>query len=420
MNVKVIPTAALGCVRAVASKSYAHRALISAAFLSEKSVNIYCKDKSDDIYATVGCLTELGVCVKDVDFGFTVFPCKTLKKSACLDVKESASALRFFIPIVAVLNVKTKFILAKSLRNRPIEPLLQELRISGVKIDIGEDFVAIDGKLDVTDFTIDGSLSSQFISGALLAAAVSHRKCNIYVKGKKVSNRYIDITADVLNDFGVTVTKNDGFYTVFKDRAFDAERYFVEGDYSNAAYFLVLGALSKSITVKGLKAASLQADRQIIDVLQKVGAKVDVEDDRITVSRDKLLPIIFDADNAPDLAPSVAVLAANINGISTIFNVSRLRIKESDRVNAIVRMLDTAGIKTEVSDNVLKIYGGTPKGGKFFCSNDHRIVMASAILALYAVGESFIEGYEHVNKSYPDFFDDIKRVGGNDCVVMVR
>ncbi len=420
MTAKVFPTELFGTVQAISSKSYAHRALIAAAFLAEKSLKIYCNVKSEDILATVGCLKNLGVDIEDVDYGFIVTPSKTLPETACLDVKESASTLRFLMPIVGVLNVKTKFILSKSLKNRPIGQFLQEFADNGSSVVIDNDYVTVEGKLNVEKFTVDGSLSSQFITGVMLAAAISRRKCNITVSGKSVSQGYIDITADVLKDFGVDVKKEDSVYTVHKTRECDIENFFVEGDYSNAAYFLAMGALSKKTSVQGLNVSSCQADRLIVDILKKFGAKVLQSGDVVTVERDKSLPINFDADQTPDLAPVIAVLAANASGTSVILNVSRLRLKETDRLNAIIKMLTAAKINTIMKGNDLYIFGGKIKGGRFFSEGDHRMVMAETLLSLCADGPSVISGCENVNKSYPEFFDDVKIIGGNDCVFVVR
>lgn len=420
MTVKVFPTEIFGSVQAISSKSYAHRALISAAFLAKKSLKIHCNVKSEDILATVDCLKNLGVNIEDVDYGFVVTPSKTLPKTACLDVRESASTLRFLMPIVGVLNVKTKFILSKSLKNRPIGQFLQEFADNGSSIVIDNGYVTVDGKLNVEKFTVDGSLSSQFVTGVMLAAAISRRKCNISVSGKNVSQGYIDITADVLKEFGVDVKKDKNVYTVCKTRECDIEEFFVEGDYSNAAYFLAMGALSKKISVYGLNILSFQADRRIIDILKEYGAKVLQRGDVVTVEHDKLLPINFDADQAPDLAPVVAVLAANACGTSVIYNISRLRLKETDRVNAIIKMLATAQVKTKIKDDTLYIFGGKINGGRFSSEGDHRMAMAETLLSLCAGGPSIIEGCENVNKSYPRFFDDVKTIGGNDCVFVVR
>lgn len=420
MTVKFFPTELFGSVQAIGSKSYAHRALIAAAFLAEKSLKIHCNVKSEDILATVDCLKNLGVNIEEVDYGFVVTPSKTLPKTACLDVKESASTLRFLMPIVGVLNVKTKFILSKSLKNRPIGQFLKEFADNGSSIVIDNNYVTVDGKLNVEKFSVDGSLSSQFVTGVILAAAISHRKCNITVNGKNVSQGYIDITADVLRKFGVDVKKVKTVYTVCKTRECNIEEFFVEGDYSNAAYFLAMGALSKKTSVCGLNISSFQADRRIVEILQEFGAKVLRVGDVVTVERDKLLPINFDADQAPDLAPVVAVLAANACGTSVIANVSRLRLKETDRVSAIIKMLTTARIESRIEGDTLYIFGGKVKGGIFFSEGDHRMVMAETLLSLCADGPSVITGCENVNKSYPQFFDDVKTIGGNDCVFVVR
>lgn len=412
MKISVFPGRLCGTVQAVSSKSYAHRALISASFLSDSPVKIYGKFNSSDVIATVNCLKTLGADIKITESYAYVVPVKRLPAEAVLDVKESASTYRFMLPIVSLLNVKTKFILGKSLSNRPIAPLLEALAPYETKAEGG----FIYGGKVAEKVVIDQSLSSQFVSGLMFALSVACEKSEIVINGKRVSQSYVDMTADVLNAFGVCVTKTENGYIIEK-RIASISEYFVEGDWSGATFFLCAGAIGGKISVGGLNAKTLQGDCKILDALKDFGAKIEVKGDTITVEKGERLPFSFDAENCPDAVPALAVLGAYAEGTTIIKNVSRLRIKESDRIRSIEKLLSSAKIKTQRKNDDLYVYGGKVYGVNF-TSDDHRMIMASAILSAYAEGTSIIEDVKAVDKSYPQFFEDFKNVGGSFSVDM--
>jgi 3-phosphoshikimate 1-carboxyvinyltransferase len=224
------------------------------------------------------------------------------------------------------------------------------------------------------------------------------------------SKSYIDITIEVLNAYGVKVKQVENGYFIKGNQKFNGSLY-PEGDWSNASAFLVLGAIAGDISVKGLNLNSTQGDRAIVSILKSAGALVSERENQISVKKSSLIGFTMDADNCPDLVPLCAVLGAVASGKTTIYNVQRLRLKESDRILSTMQMLKSFGIESESDGNTMIIHGGIVKGGIVDAFNDHRIVMASAVLGAVA-GESVINGAEAVQKSYPTFFDDYSKLGG--------
>ncbi len=413
MKAFVSPCDLSGKVHTIGSKSYAHRALIAGAFLQKNPIRIYGVTTSEDVSATLACLEKLGAKFENN----VLYPCQNLPKSAVLNANESASTLRFLLPVVASLGVKAEFLRADSLKNRPIAPLFKTLSQSGVKVcNTNSGGLQISGKLTGNSFTVDSSLSSQFLSGLMFAVAIMGGG-DITVEGKRVSTGYIDMTIDVLKTFGVTVIATDYGYRILKNNC-KTDSYNVEGDWSNAAFFLAAGAIGGMVTVEGLNPNSFQKDKKILSVLSDVGASVTVQNGSVRVEYKSLRPFTVDAEDIPDLVPVLAVLAAFADGKSVISNLSRLKIKESDRIEGILKTLHTAGISAAYDGN-LTICGGKPKGGDFY-AEDHRLAMAQTVLALYADGKSCIHHAETVRKSYPSFFDDVNKLGGNRCVALER
>lgn len=407
MRITVKPSVLEGNVVAPRSKSHAHRVLIAAAFLGKTQVKIYGADKSDDVSATIDCLKSLGVDIREKDDCLLVTPYVSGKKTVKLNARSSAATLRFLLPITAALGINAEFILNKDLKNRPIAPLMNALTANGATVR----GYAISGKLKNGNFKIDGSLSSQFISGLIFASAILGGG-KIEVLGNVVSKGYIDMTVCVLKDFGVDVVTTDYGYEVIKSSRDSLSEFFIEGDYSNSAFYLLAGGLKGPLTVKGLNAESAQGDKAVFSVLKTVGAINEERGTDITVNRGELNAFSFDGEQTPDLIPLLAVFAAFLNGATVISGVERLKIKESDRISSIINILKRSKIDCNYDGKVLTVVGGKPSGGVFYANNDHRIAIAATFLALFAEGDSVIEGAECVNKSYPNFYDDIKRLGG--------
>ena len=392
MNIKITGGRCEGKIKSIPSKSYAHRIAI-CNFLSGNKIDGGCFGySSEDIKATVRCLNSL------------------LEGENVLDCGESGSTLRFILPLVAARGGQYRLVGHGKLMERPNDELFRVLEDNGVNVKM-QDGIIVDGKLRAGNFKIRGDISSQYISGLLLCLPTLSGDSFIELTTPLLSKPYVEITLEVLSGYGIEIKRLDNGYFVKGGQQYNGN-LMAEGDWSNAAFFLVLGAISGNITLSGLNLSSAQGDRVIMQVLKDAGAKIEVDGDDVKVSKNKLLPFNFNAEDYPDLVPIVAVLASQSNGVSVIENVERLKIKESDRINSTLAMLNVFGIKAEYKGSNIYVYGGTAKGGTAHSFNDHRIAMASAVLATATNGESLITNANAVNKSYPEFFDDLKSVGG--------
>ena len=407
MNVTIQPSTICGEIVAPPSKSYAHRILI-AAYLTGQKVSVHNAGNSNDVMATIGSLKSLGA-QTDVNDGTVTIQRKKIPSTAVVDCNESGSTLRFLLPVAAALNVNATFTGKGRLLSRPIQELVQALNDNGADID----GFTVNGKLCAGTFTIPATVSSQYITGLLFALPLLDGDSKIVFVGEPVSQGYLDVTLDVLQQFGIQIERTDYGYFVKGNQRYKAPTHVaVEGDYSGAAFMLSLGALCGNVTVKGLNALSMQGDAAILRVLDKFGAKVTVRGDSVCVQKRQLNAIELDCENIPDLVQIISVVASFANGVTVLKKVSRLRLKESDRVQAIIDQLHAAGIRCDYDGGVLFIYGGAPHGAAFSGGNDHRTVMSATVLALAAQGESTVTNAEPFSKSYPNFYKDISKLGG--------
>lgn len=418
-KIKIEPCALSGKVKAPPSKSYAHRAIISA-FLSGEECKINNIRHSDDILATLDCIKALGGAFECDEKKSTVVmgtSSSPISKKIRLNCNESGSTLRFFVPIALCFCENVEFCGKGRLMSRPLTPYFDIFDELGIKYKKKNDTLTIKGRLQPGNFAIDGSVSSQFITGLLFALPLLDGDSEIHIKGNLSSKGYIDITLDVLKKFGIKI-KNDNYevFTVKGNQKYKPRSYTVEGDFSQAAFFLVAGALGCDITVSGLNANSLQGDKKILDIISETGAEIE----KIGASKFRALStptmhgITVDADEIPDLVPILAVLLSFCKGESRIVNAARLRLKESDRLAAIATELKKLGADIEEGDDFLVIRGKQVLGGAEVSShNDHRIAMSTAIAACRCEGSVIIDGAKKsVKKSYPDFFEDYERLGG--------
>ena len=413
MVIELSPARLSGAVCAPSSKSYVHRLLI-AAYLSGEEVKVGCNNMSADVLATARVLRSFGAETQVGDKSITIKRGIIPRGRVTADCGESGSTLRFLLPLAAALGIKADFTGAARLLERPMTPLTEVLNRHGADIR----GLSVFGKLGAGVYEVDASLSSQYVTGLLFALAALGEKSGISVKGERVSAGYIDITTDVLKTFGADVAVTEGGYEVNRGVQKGVREAQAEGDWSNAAFALAAGAIGGDVKVCGLNPGSVQGDRRIAEVLGMFGAKVSFCSGAVHAEQNRLAAVDVDIRDIPDLAQIISVVAAFARGVSVLRNVDRLRIKESDRVEAIINTLGAAGIRAEYSDNNLYIHGGAPKGGKFFSGNDHRTAMSAAILASFAEGCSSIAGAEAVNKSYPSFFADLKELGGVMNVVV--
>ncbi len=398
MNIKIQKSKVQGKIKAIASKSFAHRILICDFLAGNEIRNEFNSFTSKDILATANCLNAI----------------RGGKK--VLDCDESGSTLRFLIPLCASLGGEFTFLGRGRLLARPNTELLLTLSKMGITFEENESYIKSCGKLSAGDFEIKGDISSQYVSGLIMALATLKGDSKIILTTPLSSKPYVDITIKVLEQYGIKIESTEYGYYIKGAQKFKGH-IDAEGDWSNMAFYLVLGATNGGITVQGLNLESVQGDKVILEILKQANAKIDANENVITVSKGQLKGFTIDANNCPDLVPICAVLGATASGKTVINNIERLRIKESDRVLSTIQMLKAFGIGAEEKDNAIIIYGGTPKGGVVNTFNDHRIAMASAILASVAEGESQIIDAGAVNKSYPTFFEDYKSVGGKASVL---
>ncbi len=407
-----LPAGALtGSVRIPASKSQAHRLLICAA-LGQSPVTLRCDGISRDIDATARCLQALGAQVTVDGSAIRLTPGRT-EHPAALPCGESGSTLRFLLPVAAAMGVEATFCMEGRLPQRPLHPLDEELERHGVTLTRAGDTLTVSGQLQSGSYTLPGNVSSQYISGLLMALPMLPGDSTLTVTEPVESAAYIAMTEDALRLSGIAFTKCGWVYRIPGGQtAHLPADLSVEGDWSNAAFFLCAGALSKTgVTVTGLNAASSQGDRAVVDILRQFGAKVTQNGESVTVSAQKLHGITIDAAPIPDLIPTLSVVAACADGETNIVNAARLRLKESDRIATTAALLRNLGGSVEELPEGLRLHGAALCGGTVDACNDHRIAMAAAVAASRC--PVTVLGSECVQKSYPRFWEDYAALKGD-------
>ena len=404
---KVKPTKLNGEIFAPPSKSFAHRILI-CAYLSGKRITVKNIGSSDDAFVTLNALKTMGAKISEISDGVVIEKGEMPSDKVVIDCGESGSSLRFLLPVASALGLKATFTGRGKLLERPIKELTSTLNLHGANIDGYE----VKGKLLSGVYEIDGNISSQYVTGLLLALSTLDGESEIVINGKLVSEPYVDITLSVLSSFGVEYSKTSSGYKIKGGYNATVTEHTVEGDWSGASFPLVLGAIGGEVTVRGLNLNSVQGDRKILKILERFGANVSLNGDSVTVKKSTLNAISLDMDDVPDLCQIVSVLGAYAKGTTEIYGVERLKIKESDRILAIKNMLKVAKINSEYDGEKIIVHGGLVNGGEFDGGKDHRTVMSSAVLATSANGDSVINGAEFYRKSYPEFTSDYKKLGG--------
>ena len=413
MLAKIKPRLMGGTIKAIPSKSYAHRIML-CAMLSNMQTQIAGNYESKDMEATLSCVQALGSKVKIQNNVLYLSPDKKRPNSAILDCIESGSTVRFILPIVAALGIEATVNGKEGLQKRPLKDLVDVLRDHGEIIDSETLPINMKGKITPGIYKIRGDVSSQYITGLLLALPLLDADSEIVIEGELVSKKYIDITLDVQKSFGINIIQSEtGFQIPGNQKYVAPKKMVVQGDWSNAAFWLSLGALNNDIEITGLSLETQQGDREILQILMEMGAKVLIKNDSIFVKKSKLRSVSLDMKNIPDLAPIVSILMANAEGISIMKNIDRLKIKETDRLQAIIETLQKMGVKCRYQDNELSILGGSICAFSNGSYNDHRMVMMQAVAASIADGECIIDGIEAKDKSYPSFFVDYKALGGD-------
>lgn len=416
MNITLNPMRISGEITAPPSKSYMHRALICAA-LSDGDTFIECSSFSEDIKATMRCLNALGAKIKEEEGGVRVYPIDKKASAGELNCNESGTTLRFMLPLASVLGKECIISGAPRLGKRPLAPLCEELERHGAVVKYGkESFLPLNlsSKAESGKYIIPANISSQFVSGLLLALASTGEECEIVTTGKQVSTPYIDLTLDMQKSYGIDVTKTETGFLIGKgQRYISPKKTVIEGDYSNGAFFLAAGAIAAKdfITVGGLFENSRQGDSEIVAILKRMGARIERSGDKLKVYKSKLHKAVIDAENIPDLVPVLCVAASFAEGETVINNITRLREKESDRVLSTLSLIKALGGDIEADDNCIRVRKSALHGAAVDGFNDHRIVMSAAVASLCAGGSVTINGSEAVAKSYPDFFEKFSSMG---------
>ena len=415
MKRTIPPGARTGRVRIPASKSQAHRLLICAA-LGEEKTEVVCDGISADIAATAKCLRALGAAVEETEAGFLVSPIKKVPEGRCeLYCGESGSTLRFLLPIVGALGVQAAFHREGRLPQRPLAPLDSVLTAHGMTLSEDGDLLYCSGQLIGGNYTIAGNVSSQYISGLLMALPRLAGESTLTVTGTLESAAYVAMTEDALRLSSVKFSKNGASYAIPGGQRFRLPaRTAVEGDWSNAAFFLCMGALAKEgVRVEGLNLKSSQGDRGVLDVLRAFGAAVSEEENAVTVRRGTLRGVTVDASPIPDLIPVLSVVASVAAGETRVENAYRLRLKESDRLQSTANLLRALGGCVEEKEDGLVITGvPVLHGGETQTQNDHRLAMSAAVAACAAMGEVTVDNDACVAKSYPRFWEDYGSLKG--------
>ena len=411
MELTLSPRPVGGTIAAVASKSQAHRLMICAAF-ADRATKIVCAETSQDMEATARALAALGAELSYLNGAYTVYPMEMPHGDAVLDCGESGSTLRFLLPVVGALGVSATFRLHGRLAERPLSPLWEAMEAHGCRLSRpSADEVRCEGRLDGGRWEIAGNVSSQFISGLLLALPLTGEESDIMLTTPLESAGYIDLTVQVLRQFGVEAERTETGWRVPQSWGYrSCGKATVEGDWSNAAFWLCAGAISDPVTVEGLSLSSAQGDRAILPILEQFGAKVEASGDAVTVTPGDLHGVEIDARNIPDLVPPLALVAACAKGTTRIFGAERLRLKESDRLQSVADTLSALGANGEITADGLRITGSRLTGGIVDSHNDHRIAMTAAIAACACTRPVVLRGAEAVKKSYPRFWEDYKRM----------
>ena len=418
MEVNVMPSVIGGEITVPPSKSAAHRAIIAAALAYGTSI-IDNVDLSADISATIDACKSIGARISIKNTGryhsLTVEGGPHIRGSAHIDCAESGSTLRFFIPIACALGGPKVFDGHGRLPQRPIDTyydIFTQDSIVYSKPDDGNLPLTVSGTLNGGNYVLDGGVSSQYITGLLFALPLLDADSTITVTGKFESKGYVDLTVSILADFGIHTTVTGNTYAIKGGQRYSPRRYAVEGDYSQAAFFIVGGAIAGDIRVGGLAPTSLQPDSAIVDIMRRMGAHISHEGDTLLVRKSTLSGTDIDVSQCPDLVPPLAIAAAFATGTTHITGAARLRIKESDRLAAMSNNLRSLGIDASTTDDSMSIRGGAISQGTIDSHNDHRIAMAFSIAALGSSHGLLIKDAQSIDKSYPGFFTDLKRLGG--------
>ena len=421
-DLKLVPSKLKGEVKIPPSKSMAHRAIICAA-LSDGLCIIENIDYSDDIIATIAAMNSLGATIVKYKNHIEVIGAygnsKKPQESRVIDCNESGSTLRFLVPISLLFKGSNKFIGRGNLGKRPLTTYYNIFERQGIEYSYEEGNLnlVINGELKPGTFEVEGNVSSQFITGLLFTLPLLKEDSKIVITTEMESKGYIDLTLRAMSDFGVKIINNNYREFIIKgNQKYNVRNYRVEGDYSQAAFFLCADSLGNDVLCKDLDLNSLQGDKEVIDILERMNVVFNANDIGVKgTTNGELTSTVIDGSQCPDIIPVLTSVAALTKGTTEIVNSGRLRIKECDRLAAVTSELNKLGaniIEKEdglVVTGVEKLQGGV----EVWSHKDHRIAMTLAIASTRCEEPIVIKDYECIAKSYPNFFEDFKALGGN-------
>ena len=412
MKVKVTPSKVHGNVKIPASKSMAHRALICASLSDGTSI----VSNSKDIEATVGCMKALGANIKQIDeTTYEVTGTNLFKQEGNItcNANESGSTLRFLIPLAACTNAKVKFLGQGRLLQRPMDVYENEFKEQNIEFNQSDKEIIVSGNLQAKDYVVQGDISSQFITGLIFVLPLLDQDSTLTITEPYESKSYVNLTIQMLAKFGIEIIEtSSNSYLIKGNQHYKAQDVSVEGDFSQLAFFAVLGTLNNTLSCSNMDMSSKQGDKAILDCIPSFTSNKDT----ITFTKKQPAPQTIDLSNCPDLGPILCVLASYTNGETNIVNAARLRMKESDRILAMETELKKWGVDITSTFDSIQIHGKehykSDSTVEIFGHNDHRIVMAMTVFGLCAESECIIDDAQAITKSYPTFFEDIQSLGG--------
>ena len=420
-DLKVYPSKLEGSIKVPPSKSMAHRAIICAS-LSDGKSKIDNIDYSDDIIATIEGMKALGANIikKGDSLEVEGIYSSSLNRNEerIIDCNESGSTLRFLVPISLLIPGKSKFVGRGNLGKRPLKTYYEIFDKQGIKYSYENEKLNLDieGNLKGGKFYVEGNVSSQFITGLLFTLPLLKEDSKIVITTEMESKGYIDLTLSAMKEFGIDIINNDYREFIIKgNQKYTSRDYRVEGDYSQGAFFLCANALGNDIEVKDLSLKSLQGDKEVVDILERMGVEfINSENGIRSKVKNEINSTIIDGSQCPDIIPVLAATAALAKGRTEIINASRLRIKECDRLAAVNSELSKLGVNVVENEDGLIIDGidSLDGGIEVWSHKDHRIAMTLAIIATRCKNPIIIKDYECIAKSYPNFFEDYKMLGG--------
>ena len=414
MIVKVLPKSLKGSINIIASKSLSHRYLIGAALSEGVSVVDQPMD-SLDIEATKNALRALGATIK----GNTVSGGYPTLKAPIIDAKASGTTCRLLIPVALLQSSPVVFQGQDRLPKRSLEvyeALFKDKQVDYQRLTKDHLPVRLKGPLNPGYYTVRGDVSSQFISGLLFALPLLKGDSTLIIDGRLESKPYVDLTLDVLKQFKIHIETQSNGYFIKGSQVYQPLQTKVEGDYSQAAFFIVAGLINEEpLIINNLNESSIQGDAKIIEIVKSMNGKLEFLDNALKVYPSKTQATTIDLANIPDLGPILMILGALSKGTTRFTHIRRLRDKESDRIHAMSSVLDAFGVQYKVLEDTMEICGQESfEGNKTIDSfNDHRIIMAITIASLKTKGSLTIKNAQHIQKSYPNFFEEFQRLGGD-------